>query len=107
MLEAFTAVDLVCHTEADELIIPIVRALRGESGCSLENLPGISYRVGDRLISRPAQPNLPVIEQTPLPDYDDYFAHVEALRASWDANHDLPLWVPVELARGCWWGWCR
>ena len=104
LLEAFPVIDLVCHTEADELIVPIVRTLRGEPGTAIENLNGISYRRGGRLVTRQAMDCLPDIERTPLPDYDDYFEQVEAMRATWDAGHELPLWVPIELARGCWWG---
>jgi len=104
LLDAFPVIDLVCHAEADELIVPIVRALRGDSGASLEAVRGISYRHGDRVVAQVDGTSHPDIERTPLPDYDDYFAHVQALRRSWDDTLDLPSYVPVETARGCWWG---
>jgi len=104
LLEAFPVFDLVCHTEADDIIVPIVRALRGEAGLPLEGVRGISYRRGDRMVSQIDGASLPDVERTPLPDYDDYFAAVRALRERWDPGLALPLWLPLEAARGCWWG---
>jgi ribosomal peptide maturation radical SAM protein 1 len=104
LLEAFPVIDVVCHTEAEELIVPIVRALRGEPGYSLDALRGISYRRGDRLVTQMDGASPPDLERTPLPDYDDYFEHVNALRTSWDKDLDLPSYLPIETARGCWWG---
>lgn len=104
LLEAFPVFDLVCHTEADELIVPIVRALRGEQGYGLDSLRGISYRQRDRLVSQLDGAPDPEVERAPLPDYHDYFEQLNALRASWDDRLDLPFWIPVETARGCWWG---
>jgi ribosomal peptide maturation radical SAM protein 1 len=104
LLEAFPVIDIVCHCEADDLIVPLVRALRGEPGTSLDALPGISYRRGCDLVTRADGGPPPAIERTPLPDYDDYFEEVRALRATWDTELDLPHCLPVETARGCWWG---
>lgn len=104
LLEAFPVVDAVCHVEADELIVPIVRALRGEPGFSLESLGGVSYRRGDRLLGNLHGAVPADLERTPRPDYDDYFEEVKALRASWDGSLELPAYLPVETARGCWWG---
>jgi magnesium-protoporphyrin IX monomethyl ester (oxidative) cyclase len=104
LLEAFPVLDLVCHAEADELIVPIVRALRGDPRTSLETLRGISYRMGDRIVTQMDGAAPPNLERTPQPDYEDYFAHLNVLRASWDRDLDLPSYLPVETARGCWWG---
>ena len=104
MLEAFDALDLVCHAEGDELIVPIVEALRGKPGASLAVIRGISYRAGGRIVSQGGGARLAELEQLPLPDYDDYFAQVAALRASWDPALKLPAGLPVESSRGCWWG---
>jgi magnesium-protoporphyrin IX monomethyl ester (oxidative) cyclase len=104
LLEAFPVFDLICHTEADDLIVPIVRALRGEPGTSLETVSGISYRQGDRIATQMSGAALPDIERTALPDYEDYFATVRTLRDTWDDRLVLPLWLPLEAARGCWWG---
>ena len=104
LLEAFPVIDLACHTEADDLIVPLVRALRGEEGQALSALRGISYREGDRIVCHKDGAPLPDVERVPLPDYQDYFEQLEPLRARWGDALDLPRWVPVETARGCWWG---
>jgi|WetSurMetagenome_2_1015567.scaffolds.fasta_scaffold18384_3 ribosomal peptide maturation radical SAM protein 1 len=104
ILEAFDVFDLVCHTEADELIAPIVEALRGNAGRRLDALPGISYRSEGGVVSRPAGARHVDLERAPMPDYDDYVDQVAALRASWDPSLDLPQSIPLETARGCWWG---
>lgn len=104
LLEAFEVFDLVCHAEADDLIVPIVRALRGEAGTSLESLRGISYRFEGQIVTQKDGAPLADIELTPLPDYDDYHEQVKALRDSWDGALDLPHTLPLETARGCWWG---
>lgn len=41
-----------------------------------------------------------VLDQTPVPDFDDYF---DALRASGLADYIHPA-LAVETSRGCWWG---
>jgi ribosomal peptide maturation radical SAM protein 1 len=104
LLEAFEVFDLVCHTEGDDLIVPIVRALRGEPRPALEALRGVSYRTEGRIVSQKDGALLADMERTPVPNYDDYFEHVKALRNWWDKALVLPRSLPLETARGCWWG---
>lgn len=104
LLEAFEVFDLVCHTEADDLIVPVVRALRDEPGTSLESLRGVSYRTEGRVVTQMDGARLADVERTPLPDYDDYYEQVKALCAKWDKALDLPPSLPLETTRGCWWG---
>jgi len=104
MLEAFDAFDLVCHTEGEEVIGPIVQALRGRPGASLEAIRGVSYRIDGGIVTQMGGATLAELEATPLPDYDDYFEEVETLRASWDPALSLPAALPLETVRGCWWG---
>jgi ribosomal peptide maturation radical SAM protein 1 len=104
MLEAFDAFDLVCHAEGDEVIVPIVEALRGRPGASVEAIAGVSYRSEGRIVTQARGTPLADVERSPLPDFDDYFEQVERLRASWDPALDLPRALPLETARGCWWG---
>ena len=104
MLEAFDAFDLVCHAEGDEVIVPIVEALRGRPGASLDAIRGISYRHEGRVVTQMRGAAPAELDRTPLPDYGDFFEQVETLRASWDPALDLPRALPLETARGCWWG---
>ena len=43
------------------------------------------------------------MDSIPSPIYDDYFARCEALPAALLADFP-PIRVPIETARGCWWG---
>lgn len=104
MLEAFDVFDLVCHTEGDEVIVPIVEALRGMPGASLKAIHGVSYRAEGRIVTQMHGAPFARLDRTPLPDYGDFFEQVDTLRASWDATLDLPRALPLETARGCWWG---
>jgi ribosomal peptide maturation radical SAM protein 1 len=47
---------------------------------------------------------LPDPEQTPPPDFDDYFEQVAELDLQPRLRQRLPLWLPFETSRGCWWG---
>ncbi len=104
LLEAFAVFDVACHGEADDLIVPIVRALREEPGTSFDAMNGVSYRTSEGVVSRFEGAVPADMDKTALPDYGDYFGRVEALRSSWDSSLELPRRLPVETARGCWWG---
>jgi ribosomal peptide maturation radical SAM protein 1 len=44
------------------------------------------------------------LEQAPVPDYEDYFQQVTELDLQSQVRWRLPLWLPFEASRGCWWG---
>jgi ribosomal peptide maturation radical SAM protein 1 len=47
---------------------------------------------------------LPDLEQATLPDFEDYFEQVAELDLQSQLRWRLPLWLPFEASRGCWWG---
>jgi ribosomal peptide maturation radical SAM protein 1 len=102
-LEQWSAVDVVAHGEADALIVDLVRALRGE-GVSLDAIRGVSLRRDGRIVDQSDGGRIPVLDELPVPDYDDYFRDVEDLRRLWSQDPGLPHYLPIETARGCWWG---
>jgi ribosomal peptide maturation radical SAM protein 1 len=104
LLERFDCLDLVCHGEGDEIIERIVRSFRGVDSFGLGQIRGISYREGDRLVDNSGESSLPDMERIPVPDFQDYFTQVRELELELDARLELPVWLPVETARGCWWG---
>jgi ribosomal peptide maturation radical SAM protein 1 len=56
--------------------------------------------------SRPADTDAPRaqhLDQLPVPDYGDYFTTLESLGRRTILD-DQPVKLPVEFARGCWWG---
>jgi ribosomal peptide maturation radical SAM protein 1 len=80
----FPFVDEVVSGEADELLVPMVKAL---------------------LDGKPAPPrderaSVKNVRTLPIPDFDDYFKCLEEVGME---GQILPA-LPVETSRGCWWG---
>ena len=96
---AFPWVDYVFSGEADEVIVPFVRALL-ERGRDIEPPPGvIDGRIAEERGEAP-RASCWSVDAIPTPDYDDYFSQLEhsPLRDS------ITPAVVVETSRGCWWG---
>jgi magnesium-protoporphyrin IX monomethyl ester (oxidative) cyclase len=107
-VRAFPWVDFVVSGEADELIAPLCRLLleRGREVAPVDLPYGVmsAAHVRDEAFG-PGRAPVPraVVERldaTPVPDYTDYFA---ALDASPLRPHIQPGLV-IETSRGCWWG---
>ena len=98
LLRGFDTIDVVVSGEADEVIVPLIGALRAREPI---DLPGVhvnpSQRVRAHAAVRSARPMV-ALDALPVPDYDDYFA--ELARCSPSA----PIRIPFESSRGCWWG---
>ena len=98
LVRSFDCVDVVCHTEGDDVVVPLVRALRGEA--PLASVPGIAYRGADgEVVHQKSPPLLYDLDKLPMPEYDDYFAAFAA--SEWN---DTKPRLMFETARGCWWG---
>lgn len=106
---AFPWVDYVVSGEADGFIAQLCRGvLRDGADLSAEDLPEGTFGPVHRAQGYPQAANgdgLPRattqdMSKVPLPDYDDYFqAHADSLYC----KHIRP-GLPIETARGCWWG---
>ena len=97
---AFPWVDFVFSGEADEVIVPFVRALL-EKGRDITPPPGvIDYAIAHRRDVEPPRASVWSVDAIPTPDYDDYF---DALERSPLRDAVQPALV-VETSRGCWWG---
>ena len=97
LVDSFPEIDVVCHTEGESVIVPVVRALRGE--LPLGDVPGISFREGGRLRHNPSPELLTELDRVPMPEYGDYMAALAA--SEWRAIQPRLLF---ETSRGCWWG---
>lgn len=96
---SFPELDVVCHTEGEPVIVPLVRALL--SGGDLAGVPGVAWRDASGAVRRTASPPVPrELDALPIPDYR---AFLEQLRASEWADQGAPRLV-FETSRGCWWG---
>ena len=98
IIASFPEIDVVCHTEGDRVIAPLVRALRGER--DLSTVGGIVYRgPGGRVVRTPSPPPVQDLDELPIPHFDDFAAQHQA--SEWRAT---PPRIFFETARGCWWG---
>ncbi len=94
----FPWIDYVCSGESENSFPALVNAL--SSGAKVTDVPGLVYR--DRGESKLAAPPDRVhnMDDQPDPDYDDYFAALQNL----DIGRHVSPTLPIESARGCWWG---
>ena len=99
MLEAFDFVDYACLGEGDVLFPEFLR--RYQLGQSVKSLPGWAFRENGRVsVSDEQAISLPILDDLPYPDYDDYFDRRSQLfiESEWGG------YIPFETSRGCWWG---
>lgn len=98
LVASFDVVDAACHTEGDQVIVPMFRALRGE--LPLADVPGIVFRDAEgRLQHNPSPPLLENLDSLPMPRYEDYLDQLS--KSEW--THVGPR-LFFETSRGCWWG---
>ncbi|WP_437834226.1 RiPP maturation radical SAM C-methyltransferase [Sorangium sp. So ce1153] len=98
-------IDAVSTGEADDVIVPLFRALA--AGETPRELHGILARdAGGTVVTGPpaAPVGAAVLEALPDPSFDEFFA--DAARVALDKQ---PSWqervaVPFEASRGCWYG---
>ena len=108
--EQFPWVDFVVSGEADGFFGPMCETiLRDGVDAVLPSLPdgvlGPHHRRGDAAIGR-AIDGAPIarledMNESPSPNYDDYFAALNETLVF--ADHLKPA-LPFQTARGCWWG---
>ncbi len=95
------AVDIVHCGDADLSLPELVRRIY--SGASLRGLRGVMWRDGEGIAYEGRAPNLEDLDQTPVPDFDEYFR----LRTTtgYDRHEGTSeVMLPIETARGCWYG---
>ncbi len=104
LLEAFEQIDVVATGEVDLTISDMVRALSEDDTDRIAALPGYATR-GPKGVKVTKDLKLPIkMNDVPDPDFSDYFdtkAQLEALRGPVEG---LPMFLPIETSRGCWWG---
>jgi ribosomal peptide maturation radical SAM protein 1 len=100
VITSFPWIDAVCIGEGENVITPLAWASVNKR--DLAKVPGILVRSnGTCTAAHPAPPV--VMDQSPVPNFDDYFADLASLRD--DHKVDIKVdTLPYETARGCWWG---
>ncbi|MGH9773546.1 MAG: RiPP maturation radical SAM C-methyltransferase [Candidatus Acidiferrales bacterium] len=95
----FRFVDYVCSGEGDRNFPELVkRIFRGESACDLDGI--IARRDAETVIPLKLVSPVTDLDELPIPSYDDYFAQLRSNRLEGQFE---PM-IPIETARGCWWG---
>jgi len=90
------------HCGDGEISFPemVKRLYRGET---MEGLRGLMWRNGDKVEYAGRAPNFMAMDETPIPEFDEYFyARQEGGYEEYEDSCE-PL-LPIETARGCWWG---
>ena len=94
------SLDHVFLGEAEESFTEYLRRLK--AGEPTSGIAGVTdYRDGE-IETVPGIP-LQDMEQSPTPDYDDFFAEADRLRNSTGLIFNIE-YLPFESSRGCWWG---
>lgn len=100
VLRSFPFVDVIAFGEGEEKIVPLAEASIDRN--RLAAIPGIMFREQASIRSTPPAAKLD-LDNSPTPDYDDWFADAARLDREHQVRIDT-LCLPVESSRGCWWG---
>jgi ribosomal peptide maturation radical SAM protein 1 len=94
----FPFVDYVFTGEADWTFPTFVERLNQHK--PITDIKGIVYRNGTEVQTTGVEDPVTELDMLPFPNYDDFFQQLEAT----SLKEEVPLLVPFETARGCWWG---
>ncbi|MHB8463090.1 MAG: cobalamin-dependent protein, partial [Vulcanimicrobiaceae bacterium] len=101
LIESFPWVDYVVRGEGEYAFPQLVRAICGEG--SLRDIAGLCFRADGAPVILPFGDVVTVKpDDIPEPIFDEYFNFIRTSALGRDIRHMLQL--PVESARGCWWG---
>lgn len=100
LVRAVDCVDFAVIGEGDLALPQLLSALA--HGRTPDDVPGVARFADGRVVSTPGRPT-PDLDDLPVPDYDEFFEHAEELALSPQGGH-RNVRIPVETARGCWWG---
>ncbi len=126
-MENFEFLDFVSTGEADDSFPQLccnLRDLEQETAAAMSHAPlrgdltvppGFLFRRSGEVCESPRAAGKPVdLDQLATPSYDDFFRVAEANEEGGTASDGTALprrgtgetlrWIPVETARGCWWG---
>lgn len=97
----FQEIDVVAYGDGEAVIGPLYEAALGRR--SLSEVPNITYRAPDRSIVESGVTIKIGLDESPTPDYDDYFRQREVMRDRHKVTI-LTAELAVESSRGCWYG---
>jgi ribosomal peptide maturation radical SAM protein 1 len=100
-MRAIAPIDLIVTGEADEAFPLLLRALAGSD--DLASVPNLLWRNGENVVPPSIRRPFNRLEDSPTPDYDEYFVRAERLSLLPVASR-REVDLPFESSRGCWWG---
>jgi ribosomal peptide maturation radical SAM protein 1 len=92
--------DHVFMGEAEDSFRRYLRLLMADE--PTQGIPGVTDVVDGKLCLIPGNP-LQDMNQSPMPDYDDFFSEKERLQNETGKVFNIEF-LPFESSRGCWWG---
>jgi ribosomal peptide maturation radical SAM protein 1 len=104
LLEAYPQIDVVAVGEADDTLPLVVQALKKGDIAGLSKIPGYAARVNGLIqTTKEFGPGVRM-NDLPDPDFSDYFETKRQLESLLGPIPELPIYLPIETSRGCWWG---
>jgi len=96
ILRLFPFIDWVFDGEADESLAAALEC--HSSGMPPRGVRGVSFRIGDEILNQGPGASSD-LDESPFPDYTDYFAALNR----WPVVDSKNVRLPLEFSRGCWW----
>ena len=96
LIQSFPWIDYVCSGEADISFPALLEKILHHTDGG--PIPGVLER--GQAVSPTASSRVMNLDNLPIPDYRDYFEQV----ARSPVRPGLAINLPIETARGCWWG---
>lgn len=102
VMQGCSCIDYIHCGDADVTLPEIIHKL--DQGESLDQQKGLMWRTPEgEIIYAGRAPNLKQMDQTPIPDFDEYFYASEVSHYD-QYSHKKSILLPIETGRGCWWG---
>jgi ribosomal peptide maturation radical SAM protein 1 len=100
LVRSVDCIDFAIIGEGDLAFPLLLDALA--AGTGLDAVPGLARRLDGQVTVTPGSASTRM-DESPPPDYGEYFQRAEDLGILGRAGH-RGVWLPIETARGCWWG---
>jgi ribosomal peptide maturation radical SAM protein 1 len=95
------SIDYAVLGEGDVSLPELLSSLA--TGADPCGVPGVAGRRAGEVVSTASRPPFERLDESPPPDYDEYFSRAEELGLLPRAGQRT-VRIPFESARGCWWG---
>jgi ribosomal peptide maturation radical SAM protein 1 len=97
-IRAFPWIDYVVHGEGERALPQLLCNLAENR--RFDPVAGVSLRKNGAVLSGMAVAALQNLDESPTPDYDDYFHEIRHR----GLDKKISISLPLESSRGCWWG---